>query len=98
MIKKEGYEVEKKVLVELIRKSLAQVKGVHSIQRGLWGKSIEIKELKEGIEISLGLIIREGSAVPQTVRDVQKKVKDEIEKTLETSVKKVDVKIKGIKS
>jgi len=97
MIKKEGYEVEKKVVVELIRKSLAEVKGIHSIQRGLWGRSIKIRELKEGMEISLGLIVKEGNVVSQTVRDVQKKVKEEIEKTLETSVKRVDVKIKGIK-
>ena len=97
MIKKEGYEVEKKVVVKIIEKSLAEVKGVHSIQRGLWGKNIKIKELKEGMEISLGLIIKEGSVISQTVRDAQKKIKEEIEKTLEIPVKKVDIKIKGIK-
>ncbi|MCD6472862.1 Asp23/Gls24 family envelope stress response protein [Candidatus Aerophobetes bacterium] len=97
MMKKEGYEIGKKVMVDLIKKSLAEVKGVHSIQRGLWGKSIKIKELKEGMEVSLGLIVKEGSIIPQTVRDAQKKIKEEIEKTLETSVKKVDIKIKGIK-
>lgn len=96
-MKKEGYEIGKKVMVDLIKKSLAEVKGVHSIQRGLWGKSIKIKELKEGMEVSLGLIVKEGSIIPQTVRDAQKKIKEEIEKTLETSVKKVDIKIKGIK-
>ncbi len=98
MAEAQGYEVDKKVALELIRKAVGQVEGIHSIKRNLFGEGIKVKKLEEGMAISLELLIREGGFVPQIVEETQKKVREEIEKTLGTKVAKVDIKIRGIKS
>ncbi|MCK4522865.1 Asp23/Gls24 family envelope stress response protein, partial [Candidatus Aerophobetes bacterium] len=68
------------------------------IKRSLFKEGIKVKKSEEGLAISLELLISEGGFVPQIVEEVQKKVKEEIEKTLGTKVAKVDIKIRGIKS
>ncbi|TET94400.1 Asp23/Gls24 family envelope stress response protein [Candidatus Aerophobetes bacterium] len=94
----EGYEVDKRVTLGLIKKAVGQVKGIHGIKRSLFKEGIKVKKSEEGLAISLELLISEGGFVPQIVEEVQKKVKEEIEKTLGTKVAKVDIKIRGIKS
>jgi uncharacterized alkaline shock family protein YloU len=94
----EEYEVDKKVTLGLIKKAVEQVEGIHSIKRSLFREGIKVKKLEEGLAISLELLIREEGFVPQIVEEVQKKVSEEIEKTLGTKVAKVDIKIRGIKS
>lgn len=98
MSKAEGYEVDKKVTLGLIKKAVGQVEGIHGIKRSLFKEGIKVKKSEEGLAISLELLISEGGFVPQIVEEVQKKVKEEIEKTLGTKVAKVDIKIRGIKS
>jgi uncharacterized alkaline shock family protein YloU len=93
-----GYEVDKKVTLGLIKKAVGQVEGIDSIKRSLFKEGIKVKKSEEGLVISLELLISEGGFVPQIVEEVQKKVKEEIEKTLGTKVAKVDIKIRGIKS
>ncbi len=92
-----AYQIEKKVIIDLIRKLISQIDGVYSLQRSLFGRSIRIKESEEGMDIYLALITKQESSVPQIVEETQKKLKDEIEKTLGSPVKKIDVVIKGIK-
>ncbi|GAG71362.1 MAG: Asp23/Gls24 family envelope stress response protein [Firmicutes bacterium] len=98
VIEAEGYEVDKKVTLGLIKKAVGQVEGIHGIKRSLFKEGIKVKKSEEGLAISLELLISEGGFVPQIVEEVQKKVNEEIEKTLGTKVAKVDIKIRGIKS
>ncbi len=91
------YQIERKVIINLIRKLVSQIEGVYSLKKSLFGKGIKIKESEEGMEIYLALITKQESSVPQIVEETQKKLKDEIEKTLGSPVKKVDVVVKGIK-
>lgn len=98
MAEVQGYEVDKKVTLGLIKKAVEQVKGIHSLKRNLFREGIKVKKLEEGLKISLELLIREGVFVPQIAEETQKRVSEEIEKTLGTKVAKVDIKIRGIKS
>ncbi len=95
--KKEGYEVDKKVISGLIKKALDEVEGIYAVKRGLWGEGIKIKYSPEGIGLSLELIIKEGNAIPQLVEETQKKVKQEVQRVLDEPVAKINIKIKGIK-
>ncbi|MBE0477534.1 Asp23/Gls24 family envelope stress response protein [Candidatus Aerophobetes bacterium] len=97
MEKENSYEVEKKVTINLIKKIVREVDGVHSIKSGFLGKTIRIKQDFEGMDISLGLVLKRGTFIPEVAQEVQKKLKQEMEKTLGTSVRKIDIKIKGIK-
>jgi len=92
-----AYKVEKKAILDLIRKLVSQIGGIYSLKKSLFGRGIKIKESEEGMEIYLALITKQESSVPQIVEETQKKLKDEIEKTLGSPVKKVDVVVKGIK-
>lgn len=93
-----GYEVDKKVTLQLIRKAVGQVEGIHSIRGSPLRAGIKVKELEEGLVVYLELLIREGGFIPQIVEETQRKVSEEIEKTLGTKVARVDIKITGIKS
>lgn len=97
MKKERAYRVEKKVLVELVRKIVKEVEGVYSIKKGMLGGGIRIKQPPEGVEIWLGLIIKRGVSIPAVVEEVQSKLKKEIEATLGISVKKIGIVIKKIK-
>jgi len=90
------YKVDKRVIIDSIKKSLGEIEGVRSIKKGLWGERVKFKEVAGGMEISLGLIVKQGESVPQIVEKTQKKLKEEIEKTFGTSVTKIDIQIKGI--
>ncbi len=98
MKEKKGYKIDKKVIIDFIKRSTEKVEGVFSVKRGLWGEGIKFKEVDEGMEISLRLVVKQGNPIPQIVEEVQKRLKAEIEKTFGTSVARVDVQIKGIKS
>ena len=98
MAEAQRYEVDKKVTFGLIKKAVGQIEGIHSIKRNLFREGIKVKESEEGLTISLELLVREGGFVPQIVEETQKKVAEEIEKTLGTKIAKVDIKIRGIKS
>jgi len=93
----EGYEVDKRVVGEIIKKALGEVEGIHAVKRSLFGEGIKIEFLKEGIGISLELIIKEGNAIPQLVEETQKKVKQEVQRVLEKPLLEVNIGIKGIK-
>jgi len=93
-----GYKVDKRVIIDSIKKSLGEIEGVHSIKKSLWGERVKFKEVEGGIEISLGIVVKQGKPVPQIVEETQKRLKEEIEKTFGTSVTKIDIQIKGIES
>ncbi len=97
MKKEESYEIDGKVIIALIKKALGKLEGVYAIKRGLFGERVKVKQSGEKIRISLELIIKEGSSIPQVVEETQKEITEEIQKTLSRSVDRVDVKIKGIK-
>ncbi len=56
-----------------------------------------MKESEKGLDISLALIVEEKTFLPRVVEEVQKKVSEEVQRSLGTSVSRVDIKIKGIK-
>jgi len=95
--KEKTYQVEKKAVVDFIKKIIKEVNGVHSIKGNLFGKNIRIKQTPEGADIRLGIIVKREASVPAVVKEVQDKLKQEMEKTLGTVVKKIDVAVKGIK-
>jgi len=95
--KQNAYQVEKKVIVNLVKKLIKEVEAVHSIKTGLFGKNIRIKQNPEGIDIWLGLIIKRGTSIPKVAQEIQQKLKEEMERTLGTRIRKVDVVVKGVK-
>ena len=97
MEKEKTYQVEKKAAVDFIKKIIKEVSGVHSIKGNLLGKNIRIKQTSEGTDIRLGIIVKREASVPTVVKEIQEKLKQEMEKTLGTVVKRIDVTIKGIK-
>ena len=56
-----------------------------------------MKDSEKGLDISLALIVEEGTLIPRLVEEVQKKVSEEIQRSLGNSVARVNIKIKGIK-
>jgi len=96
--KKKNYKVDKKVVINLVKNSLAKIKGIYSLKKNLWGEEVKIREKETEMEIELGLIVKEGCYIPQVVQQVQKEVKEEAEKTLGISVTKINIRIRGIKS
>ncbi|TET28316.1 Asp23/Gls24 family envelope stress response protein [Candidatus Aerophobetes bacterium] len=48
-------------------------------------------------KVTLELIVEEGTLIPRVVEEVQKKVSEEIQRSLGNSVARVNIKIKGIK-
>jgi len=56
-----------------------------------------MKESEKGLDISLALIVEEGTLIPRVVEEVQKKVSEEVQRSLGISVARVNIKIKGIK-
>lgn len=58
---------------------------------------IIIKTKKEKLEISLYIIVVSGVKVTEILRSIQKKVKYVVEKTLDTSVGKVNVYVQCLK-
>ena len=91
------YQLDKKVPLELVERVLSQIQGIYSVKKNLWGKGIRMKESERGLDISLALIVEGGVVIPRVVEEVQKKVSEEIQRSLGTSVARVDIKIKGIK-
>jgi len=96
--KKKNYRVDKKVVINLVKNSLAKIEGIYSLKKSLWGEEVKIREKETEMEIELGLIVKEGCYIPQIVQQAQKDVKEEIEKTLGISVTKINIRIRGIKS
>lgn len=96
--KKKNYRVDKKVVINLVKNSLAKIEGIYSLKKNLWREEIKIKEKETEMEIELGLIVKEGCYIPQIVQQAQKDVKEEIEKTLGIPVTKINIRIRGIKS
>lgn len=98
-MREEGsYEIDREVVIVLIKKALGRLEGVYAIKRGLLGERVKVKQSGEKIRISLELIIKEGSSIPQVVEETQKEIKEEIQKTLNRAVDRVYIKIKKIKA
>lgn len=98
-MREEGsYEIDRKVVIALTKKALGRLEGVYAIKRGLFGERVKVKQSGEKIRISLELIIKEGSSIPQVVEETQKEITEEIQKTLNRAVDRVDIKIKKIKA
>lgn len=91
------YEVDRKVTLELIKRVLSRIQGVYSVKKDLWKKGIRMRELEGGLGVSLALVVEEGVLIPQMAEEVQKKVSEELEKTLGISIARVDIKIEGMK-
>jgi len=91
------YEVDRKVTLKLIKRVLSRIQGVYSVKKDLWRKGIRMRELEGGLGVSLALVVEEGVLIPQMAEEVQKKVSEEVERSLGISIARVDIKIEGIK-
>ncbi len=97
-MEKEGkYEVDRKVTLKLIKRVLSRIQGVYSVKKDLWRKGIRMRELEGGLGISLALVVEEGVPIPEMVEEVQKKISEELERSLGISITKVDIRIEGMK-
>ena len=56
-----------------------------------------MRELEGGLGVSLALVVEEGVLIPQMAEEVQKKVSEEVERSLGISIARVDIKIEGMK-
>ena len=56
-----------------------------------------MRELEGGLGISLALVVEEGVPIPEMVEEVQKKISEELERSLGISITKVDIRIEGMK-
>ncbi|MBQ1878543.1 MAG: Asp23/Gls24 family envelope stress response protein [Erysipelotrichaceae bacterium] len=62
-----------------------------------YAKGVVVKDTKNGLILDIYVIVCYGTKVSQVVRGVQKKVKYELEKTLEVDFAAINVYVQGIK-
>jgi len=101
-------QVHKKVFAEIISSALDEVKGVSLIQKKLGNKLFEVLGQKDfpGINIQvdenrevnleLHVLVRYGMNIPDAARQVQRVVKEAIDRTLDINLKNINVNVQGI--
>ncbi len=97
MSEERKYEIDRKVIVEIIKKTLNRIEGIHSVKKSLWGEDINIKVSDEGLKLRLGLIVKSNTVIPEVAEKANQELKETIEKTLGLPVIDLKIKIKGIK-
>jgi len=103
-------KIHKHVLDEIIAKTVHGINGVRLVQPNLSDKlkdlisgpshpgiKIQMDE-QEGIKINLAINIQYGMKIPDTARQIQDIVKQDIKKILEINVADVNIDIRGIEA
>ncbi len=101
-------QVDKKVFAEIISSALDEVDGVRLVEKKFGNKLFEMfgKDDFPGIdikvddnqEVTLGLrvVINYGMNIPDAARQVQATVKSAVDKTMDVSLKDINVNVQGI--
>ena len=84
-------------VVGLCRKDSVYEKISVLLKRNDFTSGVNVKIVKNKIEISLYIVVASGVKVTEVLRNVQDKVKYVVEKTLETKVSKVNVYVQDLK-
>lgn len=69
---------------------------VEKLGRKSSGKGVKIRRLEEGITIDLYVIMDFGTCIPEVALEVQRRVKDAVEKLTGLSILEVNVTVQGI--
>jgi uncharacterized alkaline shock family protein YloU len=91
------YEVDRKVMVELVKKTLSDVEGVQGIKRGLWGDDLRVRSSKEGVRLRLGIVVKEGVTVPTVAQTATEQLRHNIQTTLGLPIADLKLTVRGIK-
>ena len=89
------YRVDKSALKSFVETVVTEVQGI-SIKHGVLGKEIRVKEHPDGIDISLGLVVSRGKAVPGIVRELRDRLAAELESTLDNPLRRIHITIRKI--
>lgn len=101
-------QVHKKVFAEIIASALDHVDGVHLIEENIGNKLAGMFGQKEfpGVEVNvdenqevtleISILVRYGLNIPDAARQVQRAVKDAVDKTLDVTLKDINVNVQGI--
>ena len=100
--------VHKKVIIEIIHRTLAEIKGIHLAEVPFWKKIFSFlnKEDAPGIMImvneessislSIRILVQYGVSIVQIAHKIQDLVRADIEKSLEVNIKDINVDVQGI--
>lgn len=62
-----------------------------------YSKGVVVKETKEGLELDIYVVIAYGVRITEVVSEVQKRVKYELEKTLDISFRAINIFVQGVR-
>jgi len=72
--------------------------GIVELLRGeALNKGVEVKNLQNGIEIELFIVVSYGTKISEVAHNIMNKVQYTVEKTLGISVEKVNVNVQGVR-
>jgi len=101
-------QVHRKVFSEIISSAINEVDGVRLIQKGLGNKVFVLFGQKDapGIDIKVDdnhevtldvkVLVKYGMNIPDAAKRIQETIKSMIDKTLDVSVKDINVNVQGI--
>lgn len=86
-------EVSDSVLVTFVEKTIGEING---ISLGRRKRTVKIARHEAGCTIDIGLDVNYGTDIPETVRILQKSVKERITKLAGVQVSEVNVVVEGL--
>ena len=86
-------EVSETVLITFVEKTVGEFSGVFLSRKK---KSVKITRSDTGSTIDLGLDVNYGTNIPETVREIQKAVKERITGLAGVKVNEVNVVVEGL--
>ena len=92
-----AYEVDRKVMVELVKKTLGDVEGVYGIKRSMWGDDLRVKSGDKGVRLRVGIVVKEGVTIPAVAEAASEQLKHSIETTLGLPVANLKLTVRAIK-
>ena len=91
--------ISDEVITKIARSALISVEGVHlyktDTKKGM-GRIIKLEHLENKIELTVTILIKNGYKILDTAKNVQEKIKVEIETMTGISVLMVNVNVAGI--
>ena len=101
-------QVHKKVFAEVIEAALKEVRGVSLIRKNIGNRVVEMFGQKDfpGINVKvddnhevtleLKVLVQYGINIPDVARQVQETVKQAIDRTMDISLKDININVQGI--
>ncbi|MFO7610956.1 MAG: Asp23/Gls24 family envelope stress response protein [Clostridia bacterium] len=86
-------EISEAVIMTYVEKTIGEFNG---LSIGKKKKSIKITRSEGGSTIDIGLDVNYGVAIPETVRELQREIKERLMKLAGMQVKEVNVIVEGL--